>query len=471
MGISVGGLVSGLDVDNIVSQLVEVERRPIKLLEAKEQAYQVKLSSYGQLKASIEELANQVDSLKSLELFDTFLASSSNDSIVFAEVNGTPEEAVNELVVNRLATFQRLKSEAFSDLNEEIGTGKLKISIGDEPAVEIEITEENNTLADIARAINEAEAGVKAQVVADGTGNYFLLLSGEKTGAANTIKIEVDEDGDGVFNESPDEQDTTGLSRLAFNPDVQNLTETQAAQDAEIIYNGITVYRPENTVEDLIEGVKLTLRKADPSETVTITTQRDWQKLEDALNGFVEKFNTTMGLLKDLQKFDPANPENNGVLLGDTTISLIKTRLTRLTSILAGEATATIRSLSDMGIVFNRDGFLEVDNERLNNALQNHFEEVKAIFTDSENGLWAQFGQVLKGVEESLKAKEDGLEKSLERISERKTRLEERISRYEERIREQFNNLEVLLAQYQKTSEYLGHQIEVWSSLITGSKK
>ncbi len=469
MGISVGGLFSGLDVDNIVSQLVEVERRPIKLLELREESYQVKLSSYGKIKSVIETLAQEVDALQETDLFESFSLEVSNPEILQAEITGDVSTFEHEIIVNRLATFQRIRSQAFSSASEEVGTGVLKITLGSGPAVEIEISEENDTLSGIAKAINEADAGVKAQVVADGQGNFFLLLSAEETGAQNTISIEIDEDNDGVFNEDPAERDLEGLSRLAFNSEVENMVETQEAQDAELIFDGITVYRAKNTIEDLIDGIKINLQKAAPEESVRISSQRDYSKLEERLNSFVETFNQTMGILKELQRYDPANPENNGIFLGDNTVNLIRRRLQSITAIETFGA-EKIKSLSDMGIVFNRDGFLEVDNDRLVSAIRDNFEDVKKIFTE-DDGVFAKFEEILKSTKRLLKTKEEGLEKSLEHISERKERLEERIARYEERIRQQFNGLELLLAQYQKTSDYLGRQIEIWSSLVTGRKK
>ena len=53
MSISVGGLVSGLDTNSIIEQLMEVNQRPITMLQQQEAAYQVELTAYGSLKGEL----------------------------------------------------------------------------------------------------------------------------------------------------------------------------------------------------------------------------------------------------------------------------------------------------------------------------------------------------------------------------------------------------------------------------------
>ena len=63
MSISVGGLVSGLDTNSMIEQLLELERQPIVKLQQKEAAYQVELSAYGSLKGILGSLQSAVEDL------------------------------------------------------------------------------------------------------------------------------------------------------------------------------------------------------------------------------------------------------------------------------------------------------------------------------------------------------------------------------------------------------------------------
>ncbi|WP_456432735.1 flagellar filament capping protein FliD [Thermosulfuriphilus sp.] len=474
MSISVSGLVSGLDVDNIISQLVELERRPITLLENQEQVYNVKLSAYGTLRAALNTLANEVSTLKDPDVFEAYQASSSDESILAVSTTGTPQPGTHEITVNRLATAQKLRSQAFSSSSAVIGTGTIRITVGSGTPIDISITTDNNTLSGIAQAINEANAGVSAQVVNDGTGNYYLLLSAESTGASNTISIEIDEDGDSVFNEAPDEQDTTGLSVLAYNASVQNMTETQTAQDAELIFDGITVYRSQNTFSDLIDGVQISLTSADPTKTVTVSISRDLTSIKTKIATFVEAYNGAISAFQELQKYDAETGET-GALFGDATTTMMRTRLQRVTTTQVDSLPAEVSSLAAIGIAFNEDGELEVDDSRLTTVLENYLSDVKTLFTDTTNGLMAKLEQTLDSflneTDGAITTREEGIQESLDRIAKRKEVLEERISRYEERLRNQFNSLELILGEYQQTSDYLARQIELLNTLIKGGKK
>ncbi|MBA2849145.1 flagellar filament capping protein FliD [Thermosulfuriphilus ammonigenes] len=474
MAISVSGLVSGLDVDNIIQQLVELERRPIKLLENQEEIYNVKLSAYGTLRAALNTLASEVSSLKNSSSFEAYQASSSDESILTVSTTGTPLPGSHEITVNRLATSQKLQSAAFSSSTATIGTGTLRITVSSGTPVDIEITSTNNSLSGIAQAINEANAGVSAQVVNDGTGNYYLLLSANQTGASNTITIDIDEDGDGVFNEAPDEQDTTGLSALAYNSSVTNMTETQAAQDAELIFDGLTVYRSSNTFSDLIEGVEISLVSADSTKTVTISISRDIASVKAKLATFVEAYNGVVSAFQELQKYDAATGET-GALFGDATTTMMRTRLQRVTTTQVTSLPAEVNSLAAIGIAFNEDGKLEVDDTRLTEVLQNYPDQVSTLFTDSTNGLMVKLDSTLDSflneTDGAITSREDGIQESLDRIAKRKEVLEERISRYEERLRKQFNNLELILGQYQQTSDYLSRQIDLLTAIAKGGQK
>ena len=53
MAISSPGIGSNLNVNEIVSQLMALERRPLQQLDNKEAKYQAQLSAFGSLKSSL----------------------------------------------------------------------------------------------------------------------------------------------------------------------------------------------------------------------------------------------------------------------------------------------------------------------------------------------------------------------------------------------------------------------------------
>ena len=54
--ISSPGIASGLDVNGIVSKLMELERRPLNSLTTKEANYNAKLTAYGSIKGALSSL-------------------------------------------------------------------------------------------------------------------------------------------------------------------------------------------------------------------------------------------------------------------------------------------------------------------------------------------------------------------------------------------------------------------------------
>ena len=102
-----------------------------------------------------------------------------------------------------------------------------------------------STISDIAKAINDADTGIYASVINDGT-NSFLTLAGKQTGAANVIKLTVTEDGTDPINlpaGSPSaDEDTTGLSRLVYDAGgTKNLTQRQGAANSNISVDGLPI--------------------------------------------------------------------------------------------------------------------------------------------------------------------------------------------------------------------------------------
>ena len=132
----------------------------------------------------------------------------------------------------------------------------------------------NNTLAGVRDAINEADIGVKAAIVNDGSG-YRLLLSSAQTGAANSPEITVDDTGDG------NHVDAAGLSALAFNSGAANMGQTVAAQDALFSINGLRYQQRGKPGQNAIDGVTITLKGTDRDSAGDTDHRRESRQCKD----------------------------------------------------------------------------------------------------------------------------------------------------------------------------------------------
>ncbi len=464
MGIGVSGLVSGLDTDSIISQLMSLERRPILLLQNKEADYQAKITAVGVVKSALSDLQTAVSSLKSSGSFTSYDASSSDSDSLEVSLDGDAQPGEYNITVNSLASAQHVRGAAFSASDDEVGTGTLTIQVGSGDAVDIEIDSSNNTLSGIANAINDADAGVTAGVIYDGT-SYYLTLQGQETGADNTISVTMqDDDGN--------DTDNAGLSSIYSDPAAQAMTETRAAANAVLTVNGIeNIQRDSNTFTDLVDGLSFTLKEADSSKTISVTVTKNYNGLTQKLNDFIDKYNSAIDTINNQTAYNGGG-SSSGKLIGDSSISRIARSLSGMIYETVSGIDSSVNSLSKLGIEVDDNGHLSLDTDTLNTAMEEHAEDVATFFTSDETGnegmavkMYDFLDSYLESGTGILTSKEDGLQDSIDDIEDRIDQMNTRLDKREENMRKQFNHLELLMAQFQDTASRLEQQLTAIGNL------
>lgn len=381
------GLGSGLDVNSIVGQLMTLEQRPLLLLNNKEAGQQAKISAYGSLKGALSSFQNSVKTLTNESIFSGVKAATANPDIVTASALSTAAAGSHQIEVLTLAQAQKIKSDAFASTDTTIGSGTLTIEFGtynsdgsftnhpDKLAKAITIESGQSSLGSIRDAINQADVGVSASIVNDGTGNRLVIASSD-TGLNNALKITVS-DSDGNHT------DNAGLSRLAYDASTGgaiNMVETVAAQNATMVIDGINISKPSNTISDALGGVTFNLIKAEPGTTTTLNVARDVSKVQAGAEAFVKAYNELAKTISDVSRYDVANQQAS-VLTGDSTVRAIQTQLRGVLSSFLPGAAGGLNSLSQIGISFQKDGTLQLDNAKLNAVLNDPSKDIAAFFT------------------------------------------------------------------------------------------
>jgi flagellar hook-associated protein 2 len=393
--ISTAGIGSGLDIPNLVDQLIDVERAPAKeRFDRQEATLQAKLSSFGTLKSALSTFQSSFSKLKFNSTFTQIKTTSSDSEKVEVSNSGKVEPGSYSLEVSQLAQAQSLSSAAFDSTSDPVGVGTLTFDFGsydaennmftanpNKAAQSIVISEDNNSLEGVRNAINEAEIGVTASIVNDGTG-FVLLLSSDDTGAKNSMKLTVTGDTDG------NNSDNTGLSALAYDPeadvdDGKNMAETQAAKDSIFSINGLAMTRESNEVEDAISNVNFNLLDVTTT-SVKITIDNDDEQILESINEMVGGFNGMIDVFNALTSYDPET-ERAGLLLGDSTVRSIETQMRRALSASVTDANGQRISLSNIGITTGRDGKMVLDNSKLETALAEDRETVSMLFNSRGN--------------------------------------------------------------------------------------
>lgn len=407
MAISSPGIGSNLDVNSIVTQLMAIEKRPIELLATKEAKYQAELSAVGTLKGALSSFQSAVAGLATASKFSATKKTTIGDATAFsASASNNAAVGTYQLAVTQLAQANKLKSAAFATQGTAVGSGSITIQFGsvagglftangNRGATTIAIASGKNTLADIRDAINSAKAGVTASIINDGTG-YRLSLSSDASGTENLIKITVDDD-------DATDVDTNGLSQLVFDPaslGTKNLSQTQEAKDALFSIDGIDIVKSSNTINDVVDGLSITLLKEGTSSSLSVSA--DKSAVKSTIEAFVKAFNDTNKTLKDLGSYN-AETKKAGILQGDPTLRTVQSQLRNLLTGQLSFAGGGLKSLSDIGIAFQRDGSLALNATKLNAALDDPSKDVSTLFasvgkaSDSQISVTATPGTVRPG--------------------------------------------------------------------------
>lgn len=446
------GIGSGLDINSLVEKLVAAERSAGDAqLTRRESKATLQISALGTLKGALSSFKTALEPLKSTDGLNPHVARSSDEEIITAIASDTAATGRYEIEVLDLAQAHQLASNAFiGGASSVVGTGTLTITQGGN-SFDVEIDSTNNTLANIRDAINEAPGNstVQATLINEVNGSRLVLTS-SKTGASEAIEV-TSAGGDG------------GLNQFVYDPGtLTNLTELQEAQDAHIKIAGrYDYYNASNAITGAIDGLKLELQaKTEAGEPITVSVADDNDTLVGRVKKFVEAYNSLNSTFADLRSYD-ATTKTAGPLLGDALLLGTESDLrSGLTDPVSGLAIGA-NTLASIGITRQLDGSLELDESKLQEALQADSSSVSSIFGAEDGVATRLFDSIEARLETNagLESRNASLQKEITRIQDDKDALDARMAVIEERYRKQFTAMDTLLASLTSTSNYLAQQL------------
>lgn len=222
------------------------------------------------------------------------------------------------------------------------------------------------------------------------------LLNAIEQTFGNAVTATVDSSGRIVLADDEAGSSSLGLTLTANNEsggslDLGQLSVTtqgidarssvlQAGQDASFSINGITLSRSTNTITDAVQAVTLDLKEAEIGSTVDVTvTKDDTTELRANINQFVADFNSAMELIDEQFHVDEAT-QQGGPLVGDSTLIALQSRLRSMVSTQIPGLEEGFDALVLIGINFDRNGRLNIDDARLTAALNENLEDVRKLF-------------------------------------------------------------------------------------------
>ncbi|MFP5994590.1 flagellar filament capping protein FliD [Helicobacter pylori] len=326
-------------------------------------------------------------------------------------------------------------------------------------------TSEQNTDA-IIQAINSKE-GLNAFKNAEGklvinSKTGMLTIKGEDALGKNSLKdLGLNA---GMVQSYEASQDTLFKSK--------NL---QKASDSEFTYNGVSITRPTNEVNDVISGVNITLEQTtEPNKPAIISVSRDNQAIIDSLKEFVKAYNELIPKLDEDTRYD-ADTKIAGIFNGVGDIRAIRSSLNNVFSY-SVHTDNGVESLMKYGLSLDDKGVMSLDEAKLSSALNSNPKATQDFFYGSDSkdmggreihqeGIFSKFNQVIAnlidGGNAKLKIYEDSLDrdaKSLTKDKENaqellKTRyniMAERFAAYDSQIskaNQKFNSVQMMIDQ------------------------
>ena len=399
MGISSAGVGSNLDVNNIVTQLMAVEKQPITMLDTKTASYQAKLTGFGTLKGALSQFQAGLLGLSDINKFQSIKTSIVDAAIAGVSATSAAAPGSYALEVSQLAQSQKLNAAGQASITAPIGgkspttlsfdfgtltapqgafdpvTGKYtgaSFASNGNGTKTVTIDPSNNSLAGIRDAINNAGVGVTATIVNDGSSApYRLSLSVTATGKTNTLSLSVTGDSalKALLNHDPA---ATGANQALF--------ETAAAQNAEFTIDGIAVSKPSNSINDAIPGVTLSLLKKNVGTPTSINVARDTGTVVASVNAFVKSFNDINQTLKDASSYNAATGTAS-ILNGEASVRAVSNQIRSVLSAPLAGGASTFTLLSQVGVTVQKDGSFAVNSAKLQSAIDNNFSQIAAVFS------------------------------------------------------------------------------------------
>jgi flagellar hook-associated protein 2 len=422
----ISGLVSGMDIDKMVSDLMKAERMPLDKLQQKKQILEWQRDDYRSMNTLLQDLDSYIFS--NLTLQSNMLkkkVTSSDESAVTATALSTAPNITNQIDVINIATATTwvskdaitVSGDAFNPDNNlntftfTTGGGsysfsgsitlKLDVTLPDgtqKNGVTVSIDPTQDSLNDVITKINQTK-DLNVSVFYDDNAKK-LVFSSNKTGSGASIKLASDASDDAVALFK-----ALGFANATAGGEIAAAPEKTDGKDATFTLNGYTMTKKENTFT--INGVTYTLKKSNSS--ATITTSTDVDTMFNVIKGFVDKYNDIIGKinakiseeryrdyppLTDDQKQSMTQQQvdlweqkaKSGLLRNDLILSsgLNQMRLDVYSNVSGATINPNYDTLSEIGITTSSNyldkGKLIIDETKLREAIENDPNAVFQLF-------------------------------------------------------------------------------------------
>ncbi|HET8711418.1 MAG TPA: flagellar filament capping protein FliD, partial [Spongiibacteraceae bacterium] len=223
-------------------------------------------------------------------------------------------------------------------------------------------------------------------------------------------------------------------------------------------------------------GITITALKgaADPNNVTPaqLSVATDTASTSKAIQDFVTAYNDLASSFKELAGYD-ATTKTAGTLFGDSSVSLIQSRLRQAIGSPVSGAASDLNSLSLIGITTNADGTLAFDANKFVAATTGRYSDLGKLFSGT-TGVAGQLDSLINSFTTTggtLKARQKALSDQLTALGDEQTKLDTRIAQFQARYQTQFAALDAIVQQLNQTSSYLTQQFDAINNITSSSSK
>lgn len=357
---AVSGVLSSDQITSLIQQASASFQAPVNALQAQEKPIEAQISDLGKVQGALSSLQSALAGLADVQTLPQRSVSTSPSGTVSATATNDAVSGTYNLSNIRLAQAESLISSSLASTSASLGPGTIVIQVGSRAPITVNIASGQDNLSGIAKAIDQANAGVQATVVYDGS-SYHLALTSNGTGTAGAFTV----------------SGSDGLAGFSYHSGASGLSEIQAPKNASFSLNGLAVTSGSNSVKGVIPGVTLTLA-ASGSATVTVSQTVD--ALDKAANSLVSALN---GVLNTINQYSSYNPTSGaGPLLGDVGLQLVRSDLLDAITSPAAKGAAQdtpYSSLSAIGFNITSGGTVTLDDATFQSAAQSNYAAVASL--------------------------------------------------------------------------------------------
>lgn len=456
------GAGSGINTTEVVDALVEAQRAPLQQsIDRLKTKADVQISAYGYVKSALTTLKAAFDALNDVSEVKNFNVSSTDVTVL--KGTGTTRaiagdyNVVISALANRTVWNSNVMNVAESTNSISATAFDISLMVGGGPQT---VTVSNPTPKGIVDAINTADLGITAALI--DTGNGFVVTLAGEYGSDNAFTVNsstIDSSGNALLVDSSG----TAVNDLFLGAAVST------AADANLAVNGVAVTRTTNTVSDAIPGVTLTLSDTG-SETISVA--QDSATLETALRNLVAIYNDVETIFDELTTGSDADDPAVGSLATDSTFRSLKNSIRSILTTPSSTPSGNINYLSDIGIQFQRDGSLKINEDRFTTALSDEFDDVvQALTAGTDNQ--SIYGTASRGIAGDVSVLIHDMTKTTGTITSVLTNAADDLSDYEDKLADldarmekvrdryvtQFSAMQTIVDQMNSTRDYLEQQL------------